>query len=301
MRTIARFAIRRRWWIIIGWIAFILLAQGVSGSLGGADYKDTFSLPHTETQTVMQLLNKAGESDQSGISGQVVLHAKQGTLSSPPAGAAESFAALCDKHLNVIGVSSPWASLQCVNGAASPGPAQPSLLSKDRTTAIVNVTGSRTSSTSRCSTACTTTSSPCAARPCRSSSPATRSRGRGSPRAASAVPARLHRRARRSRDRVPDDRGHRPATGQRRRGADHRPGSDRRAHPCDGRLERHAAADRADGDRRGCRLRAVHRHPAPPQPAPRHERPRTRSNPPSTPRAAPSCSRARRSASRCSG
>jgi RND superfamily putative drug exporter len=140
MRTIARFAIRKRWWIIIGWIGFVLLAQGVSGGLGGANYKDTFSLPHTETDTVSHLLDQAGQSDQNGITGEVVLHAKSGTLATPPAAAARAFAALCGDKLDVVTVTSPWASIKCVAGAAQPGSGQPSLLSKDKTIAIVNVT-----------------------------------------------------------------------------------------------------------------------------------------------------------------
>ena len=49
MKSLATFAIKHRWWVIAGWFAFILLAQGISGALGGANYKDTFSLPRTET------------------------------------------------------------------------------------------------------------------------------------------------------------------------------------------------------------------------------------------------------------
>src|SRR5690348_11420588 len=132
MRTIARFAIEKRWLVIVGWIAFIALVQGLSGGLGGADYKDTFSLPHTETDKVTHLLDNAGQSDQNGVSGQVVLHAKSGTLESAPTDAAKAFAALCTDKLDVVNVTSPWASIQCVNGVARPDAGQPSLLSKDK-------------------------------------------------------------------------------------------------------------------------------------------------------------------------
>jgi RND superfamily putative drug exporter len=126
--------------VIVGWIAFVVLAQGISGGLGGANYKDTFSLPHTETDKVTHLLDKAGQSDQNGISGQVVLHAKSGTLDSIPTEAASAFAQLCGDKLDVVNVTSPWASIKCVNGAAQPDIGQPSLLSKDKTIAIVDVT-----------------------------------------------------------------------------------------------------------------------------------------------------------------
>jgi len=45
MTRLARLAIQRRWLVIVAWLAFIVIAQAISGSLGGANYKDTFSLP----------------------------------------------------------------------------------------------------------------------------------------------------------------------------------------------------------------------------------------------------------------
>ena len=60
MKSLAAFAIRHRWWVIAAWVAFIVLTQGISGALGGASYKDTFSLPHTETAAVAKVLKKSG-------------------------------------------------------------------------------------------------------------------------------------------------------------------------------------------------------------------------------------------------
>ena len=56
MQTLARFAVQRRWWVVAGWIAFIIGAQALLAGLGGANYKDDFKLPHTETQTVAEPL-----------------------------------------------------------------------------------------------------------------------------------------------------------------------------------------------------------------------------------------------------
>ena len=58
MHRLARFAIQRRWLVIVAWLAFIVITQGIASSLGGANYKDTFSLPHTETDRVVKLLKK---------------------------------------------------------------------------------------------------------------------------------------------------------------------------------------------------------------------------------------------------
>ena len=78
MKALAEFAIRRRWWVIAGWIALIIVAQGIAGAMGGAAYKDTFSLPHTETATVARLLKDAGLSNQNGVTGTVVVRNTDG-------------------------------------------------------------------------------------------------------------------------------------------------------------------------------------------------------------------------------
>ena len=139
MKTIARFAVEKRWYVIAGWVAFIVLAQLISSSLGGASYRDTFSLPGTETDKVVHLLDAAHRSDQSGLTGQVVLHAESGTLGAAPTEAQDAFAKLCAAHLDVVGVATPWQTVTCAGGSATTGPGQPSLLSKDRTIAIADV------------------------------------------------------------------------------------------------------------------------------------------------------------------
>ncbi len=140
MRTIARFAIEKRWYVIAGWVAFVVLTQLITGSLGGATYRDTFKLPGTETDKVVHLLDKAGQSEQNGLSGQVVLHAKSGTLASPPAGVADTFAKVCSAGVGVVNVATPWNTVTCANGKAVTGPGRPNLLDQDKTIAIANVT-----------------------------------------------------------------------------------------------------------------------------------------------------------------
>ena len=140
MQKLARLAIQRRWIVIGGWIAFILITQGIAGALGGANYKDSFSLPGTETQTVMDLLKHSGQKQQTGLSGQVVMHAKTGTLATPPANVLPDLQKLCGENFKVTGVTSPWGSYNCAaNGTATPAPGQPTQLSQDKTIAIVNV------------------------------------------------------------------------------------------------------------------------------------------------------------------
>jgi RND superfamily putative drug exporter len=140
MQKLARLAIRRRWLVIVAWLAFIFIAQGIAGALGGANYKDSFSLPGTETQTVMNLLKHSGQKQQTGLSGQVVMHTKTGTLETPPANVVSDLQNLCRENFKVTGVTSPWGSYNCAaNGKATPAPPQPTQLSQDKTIAIVNV------------------------------------------------------------------------------------------------------------------------------------------------------------------
>jgi RND superfamily putative drug exporter len=82
--SLANFAIKHRWWMIAGWLTFMLLAQGISGALGGASYKDTFSLSHTETAAVAKVLKDAGLDSQTGATGTAVLKARTGSLQSAP-------------------------------------------------------------------------------------------------------------------------------------------------------------------------------------------------------------------------
>ncbi|MBN9619624.1 MAG: MMPL family transporter, partial [Actinobacteria bacterium] len=142
MQTLARFAIRHRWWIIGAWLAFVILAQGIASSLGGANYKDTFSLPNTETATVANLLKQAGLDNQNGISGTVVIHNKSdAAFTSAPTQLQPALSKLCTSGNRVVLVASPWQSIDCSKGGASTA-GNPQLLNSDHgsNTALVNIT-----------------------------------------------------------------------------------------------------------------------------------------------------------------
>jgi putative drug exporter of the RND superfamily len=141
VKSLATFAIKHRWWVIAGWLAFIVLAQGISGALGGANYKDTFSLPHTETASVAKVLKNAGLDSQNGATGTVVLKAKNGTLVSAPAGLAPALAELCTSGNQVSTIRTAWLAIDCTKaGATTAG--DPKLLNtaKGSTTGLVNIT-----------------------------------------------------------------------------------------------------------------------------------------------------------------
>ena len=95
MSKIAKLAIARRWWIVVGWITAIVAIQLIAGAMGGAKYKDDFKLPHTETQAVGELLKKAGLDQANNPSGTVVLQATHGTLATQPGVLGPKLEALC--------------------------------------------------------------------------------------------------------------------------------------------------------------------------------------------------------------
>ncbi|TAM82284.1 MAG: MMPL family transporter [Jatrophihabitans sp.] len=142
MKTIAEFAIRRRWFVIAGWIVLIVVLQGVAGAMGGASYKDTFSLPHTETASVAQLLKQAGLDNQNGMSGTVVVRNTGGApFTSEPPALALALARLCTSGDRVTLIATPWHGIDCSRpGVATAG--NPTLLNSDRgaTTALVVIT-----------------------------------------------------------------------------------------------------------------------------------------------------------------
>src|ERR1700759_2615661 len=108
MQTIARAAIKYRWWVIVGWIAFILAAQLITSALGGAQYRDQFSLPHTETNTVASLLKSANLNSQNSLDGYMVVQSKTGpiTTATPPAGVVTALQNACSND-QVQGIASP--------------------------------------------------------------------------------------------------------------------------------------------------------------------------------------------------
>jgi len=141
MKRLALFAVKRRWTVIGAWVAFIVLAQALSGVLGGASYKDTFSLPHTETASVAKVLKTAGLDDQNGASGTVVLKSKSGTLADAPSTLQPALVALCTSANEVATIRTPWQSINCTkNAAVTPG--DPKLLNTENgsNTGLVNIT-----------------------------------------------------------------------------------------------------------------------------------------------------------------
>src|SRR5262245_19124393 len=104
--------------------------------MGGASYKDTFSLPHTETASVSDLLEDAGLNNLNGASGTAVLKNKSGAFTEAPAQLQPTLTKLCAAGDHVAMISTPWQSITCAK-AADVQPGDPQLLNsaKGSTTA----------------------------------------------------------------------------------------------------------------------------------------------------------------------
>ncbi|MBV9592977.1 MAG: MMPL family transporter, partial [Actinobacteria bacterium] len=142
MKSIAEFAIRRRWFVIAGWIVLIVAAQGIAGALGGAAYKDTFSLPHTETASVAKLLKDAGLDSQNGVAGTVVLKNKNNqAFADEPSQVQSALAKQCTTNNHVALIASPWQSIDCSKpNEATAGNAKLLNSTRGSNTALVTIT-----------------------------------------------------------------------------------------------------------------------------------------------------------------
>ncbi|MCK9899999.1 MMPL family transporter [Frankia sp. Cpl3] len=78
MAKLARWCFQHRWLVLFVWVA-ALVGLTALGRVTGDDYKDTFSLPGTDSQKAIDLLERDFPA-QSGDSASIVLHARTGTL-----------------------------------------------------------------------------------------------------------------------------------------------------------------------------------------------------------------------------
>jgi RND superfamily putative drug exporter len=142
MKTIAEFAIRRRWFVIAGWVVLIVAAQGIASAMGGAAYKDTFSLPHTETAAVATLLKDAGLSDRNGVTGTVVVkNNNDAAFAAAPPQLQPALLKLCGAGDHVALIATPWQSIDCSHGGAvSAGNAKLLNAARGSNTALITIT-----------------------------------------------------------------------------------------------------------------------------------------------------------------
>src|ERR1700693_4235864 len=80
MKSLARFAYRRRWLILAVWVVLFLGMNVLSQTFGTA-YANTFTLPGTNSTHALKLL-QSGFKSKSGDVDEIVFQAKTGTIAS---------------------------------------------------------------------------------------------------------------------------------------------------------------------------------------------------------------------------
>jgi RND superfamily putative drug exporter len=78
LKSLARFCVRHRWYVLIAWVALFILINVVSHAEGSA-YSNAFSLPGTNSTHAESLL-QSGLPQQSGDVDQIVFQSRNGTV-----------------------------------------------------------------------------------------------------------------------------------------------------------------------------------------------------------------------------
>lgn len=127
MRAFGRWAVRRRWWVIGGWVTLVLMLFGVGRAAGGASYQDAFTFPRSDSQTAQSIAARAFPSD-SGDADRIVFHTFAGTVDDPAV------------RERVQPMLAKVASLPHVAHVESPYAAHGQAISRDGRTAYATVT-----------------------------------------------------------------------------------------------------------------------------------------------------------------
>lgn len=77
LQSLARAMYRRRRWVVLGWIALAFGLIALNATVGGK-FLDNFSLPGSESQDAVSLLESHGFGTRAGYGGQIVFRADQG-------------------------------------------------------------------------------------------------------------------------------------------------------------------------------------------------------------------------------
>jgi RND superfamily putative drug exporter len=77
MKSLARLSVRRRWWVLITWIALFVGVVAAAQSVGSA-YANSFSLPGTNSTHAYQLLSRI--KGQGGDTDEIVFASEHGTV-----------------------------------------------------------------------------------------------------------------------------------------------------------------------------------------------------------------------------
>jgi len=144
LKSLARFCVRHRWYVLGAWLALFILINVISQTLGSA-YSNAFSLPGTNS-TQAEALLAAGFPQQSGDADQVVFQSTGGPVSNHLA-TIQTMLQKVEKLPEVASVTSPFCTGSFATSETQPnGTCQGSAqVSKDRTIAYAVVHFAKTS------------------------------------------------------------------------------------------------------------------------------------------------------------
>jgi putative drug exporter of the RND superfamily len=107
LESLGGFSARRHWIVIIAWVIILGVAVGAKSAFGG-DYVNNYNVPGTQSDAGLNRLNDTFSS-QGGYSGQIVFHARTGTVSANMT-AVNQATSNVSKLSDVIKSVSPFAS-----------------------------------------------------------------------------------------------------------------------------------------------------------------------------------------------
>jgi RND superfamily putative drug exporter len=107
MRSLADFCYRRRWFVVIGWIALLVGSFALSIAFAG-EYKTEFKLPGSESQRAIDLLKERGLQERTGFFGQVVFKAEQGVSDPTVQATMEQFFSDIEASVADVEIISPF-------------------------------------------------------------------------------------------------------------------------------------------------------------------------------------------------
>ena len=109
MIGLARWCIAHRRWVVVGWILIAVITTVIATGVG-RNYATDFSLPNTESQHVVDLLNSEFPA-QSGDTDTIVWHTPQGSATAPAVRARIApLLAKVERMPHVVSVGSPFAA-----------------------------------------------------------------------------------------------------------------------------------------------------------------------------------------------
>jgi len=107
LQRFARTCYRRRRRVMAGWVLLVVALVSLNGAAGG-EFLDEFSLPGTESQEAVDLLEAHGFTDRGGFGGQIVFQADAGVDDAGVQSAMEALFARFEAEIPDVEVVSPY-------------------------------------------------------------------------------------------------------------------------------------------------------------------------------------------------